>query len=591
MTVTAAPFPRRVVAAALSSLVLSAVPALAQQAGEPPVAPLAYAGADTRLGVGYDSRAKVRGEFSHAFSTTDSSAWLGTVWAGDREGGLQLDYHWLTTDRQQVAKVFAAWDRNEWNDQKLSIGAGLERQSWFLGAYASGALTDSRLTNTLVRSSTETRQGTDATGPYLQDFTTVVTTHQFARAYDHGVGLRAGHFYDEGLLRLTAGLDHEWGDASSRQNTLTLAAEKFFAGSPHSIMLTASVAHRSGDFETRDNEKRVAIWWRYEFDTDKRKNWQPSKTYRKVAVTEPAAATPAITAAAPAGEPGKQVVKISEMVAAETFFDIDRATLRKEATRILDDLAERVRKASLQGPLQVTGHTCNLGPAAYNQRLSERRAAAVREYLVSNAGLPADKVAAAGKGVNEPKYPNTRLERHLNRRCDIEFTVVTDQVKVVPATATTAQPAAIAASPVVAWRYEEEAVPSPWIDRALRHALMHKREVDVYATQDVTTIVSEGPKVHLNRAPLAADDAASWYGTQMPAILNVLANDSDPDGNPITVISATNGSRGTVTVLPDGRLQYLWNAPREGIDHFTYTIADQYGATSTATVTLTVIDP
>ena len=590
MIATVAPFPRRVLATALSSLILSAAPAFAEPAGEPPVAPLAYAGADTRIGIGYDSRAKVRGEFSHVFSASEASAWLGEVWAGDREGGLQLDYHWLTADKQQVAKVFAAWDRNEWNDQKLSIGAGLERQAWFVGAYVSGALTDTRLTSTLVRSTTETRQGTDASGPYLQDFTTVVTTRQFARAYDHGVGLRAGHFYDEGLLRLTAGLDHEWGDASSRQNTLTLAAEKYFAGSPHSILLTASVAHRSGDFESRDNEKRVALWWRYEFDSDKRKNWQPSKTYRKVAVTQ-AAAAPGVTAATPAAEPEKQIVKISEMVAAETFFDIDRATLRKEATRILDDLAARVRKASLQGPLQVTGHTCDLGPAAYNQRLSERRAAAVREYLVSSAGLPADKVTAAGKGVAEPKYPNTRLERHLNRRCDIEFAVVTDQVKLVPGATAAAQLPAAAASPVVTWRYEEEAVASPWVERALRHALRHKREVDVYGTQDVTTTVSEGQKTHLNRAPLAADDVASWYGSQMPAILSVLGNDSDPDGNTFSIISTTNGSRGTVTILPDGRLQYLWNAPREGIDHFTYTIADQYGATSTATVTLTVIDP
>jgi outer membrane protein OmpA-like peptidoglycan-associated protein len=571
--------PRRI-AATLSALFLAAPPALAQATGEPPTAPLAYAGADTHIAVGYDSRAKARAEVGHVFSATEKSAWMGEAWVGDHEGGLQLDYHWLTADEQRVAKVFAAWDRNQWNDQKLTLGTGAEYPSWFWGAYLSGALTGSRLAGTFIESSIETREGVDATGPYRQDFTTVVTTRQYEQAYDYGVGIRFGHFYEQALLRLTAGIDHEWGDASSRQDTLSLAAEKHFAGSPHSIILAASFAHRSGDFESRDNEKRLGIYWRYEFDSAKRSAWRASKNYRQVAVTEPAAP------AAPAAEPQKQVVKVSEVVAAETFFDIDRATLRKESTKILDDLAERVRKASLLGPLQVTGHTCDLGPAPYNQRLSERRATAVRDYLVGSAGLAADKVTAVGKGISEPKYPNTRSERHLNRRCEIEFTVVTDQVKLSPV-----QAAALAPAPTVTWRYEEEAMPSPWVERALRNPLSHKREVDVYTTREVTTAVEAGPRITLNLAPLAVDDALSWYGSQMPAILSVLGNDSDPDGDTFSIVSASNGDRGTVTILADGRIQYLWNAPREGIDHFTYTIADPYGATSTATVTLTVIDP
>ena len=575
---------QRKIVAALSCSFLAIPPALAQTTAEPPVAPLAYAGADTHVAVGYDSRTKVRGEVGHVFSATDKTAWMGEAWVGDHEGGLQLDYHWLTADEQRVAKVFAAWDRNEWNDQKLTLGAGAEYPSWFWGAYASGALTGARLTDTRIRSITATQEGIDANGPYRQDFTTIFTTRRYEQAYDYGLGLRVGHFYEDALLRLTAGVDHEWGDASSKQSTLSVAAEKHFAGSPHSLLLVASIAHRSGDFESRENEKRLGIYWRYEFDSAKRSAWQATKNYRKVAISEPAAQA----APVPAQEPQKQVIKVSEAVAAETFFDIDRATLRKESTKILDDLAERIRKASLLGPLQVTGHTCNLGPTSYNQRLSERRAAAVRDYLVGTAGLAADKVTAVGKGTAEPKYPNTRSERHLNRRCEIEFTVVTDQAKVSPAQAAALTPAP---APVVTWRYEEEAVPSPWVERALRNPATHKREVDIYATEEITSTVEVGPRIALNRPPLAVDDTFSWYGTKMPAILNVLGNDSDPDGNTFYIVSATNGARGTVTILADGRLRYMWSAPREGIDHFTYTIADQYGATSTATVTLTVIDP
>ena len=570
---------------ALAQLFLLTAPALAQTANDPPAAPLAYAGADTHVGVGYDNRTKLRGEVGHVFSADDKSAWLGEIWVGDQAGGLQLDYHWQVEDESRVAKVFAAWDRNQWNDQKLTLGTGAEYPSWFWGAYLSSALTGARQAGIFTRSATETRDGVDASGPYRQDFTTTTTTQTYQQAYDYGIGVRLGHFYEDALLRLTVGADHEWGQASSRQSTLSVGVEKYFAGSPHSIMVIGSIANRSGDFESRQDERRIGIYWRYEFDGKNRNAWRASKNFHKVAVP---AAEPMPTLAATSAEPKKQIVKVSELVAAETFFDLDHSTLRPQATKLLDDLAERVRKASLQGPLQITGHTCNLGSAAYNQHLSERRATAVREYLVNTAGLPSDGVTANGRGMDDPKYPNTRQERHLNRRCEIEFTVVTDQIAVVAA-----KPAAAAAVAPGApsWRYEEEAVPSPWVERALRNPVSHKREVDVYQTSETSTTVIAGTRVYLNRPPVAVDDVFSWFGRQMPAILDVLANDSDPDGNKFHIVSATNGARGTVTVLADGHIRYLWNFPKEGVDHFSYTIADQFGATSTANVTLTVIDP
>jgi hypothetical protein len=82
-----------------------------------------------------------------------------------------------------------------------------------------------------------------------------------------------------------------------------------------------------------------------------------------------------------------------------------------------------------------------------------------------------------------------------------------------------------------------------------------------------------------------------WKGSQLPATLDVLANDHDPDGNPIHVVSVTAGSMGSATILPDGRLRYMWSSPKEGTDHFTYTIADSFGATATANVTIQIIDP
>jgi OOP family OmpA-OmpF porin len=69
----------------------------------------------------------------------------------------------------------------------------------------------------------------------------------------------------------------------------------------------------------------------------------------------------------------------------------------------------------------ATGHTDSVGTDAYNQKLSERRAAAVKDYLVSK-GIPAAKVTTIGKGESQPVATNkTAGGRQKNRRVDIEF--------------------------------------------------------------------------------------------------------------------------------------------------------------------------
>jgi len=69
----------------------------------------------------------------------------------------------------------------------------------------------------------------------------------------------------------------------------------------------------------------------------------------------------------------------------------------------------------------ATGHTDSIGTEAYNQKLSERRAAAVKEYLVSK-GIPSAKITTIGKGKTQPVATNkTKEGRQKNRRVDIEF--------------------------------------------------------------------------------------------------------------------------------------------------------------------------
>jgi hypothetical protein len=91
-----------------------------------------------------------------------------------------------------------------------------------------------------------------------------------------------------------------------------------------------------------------------------------------------------------------------------------------------------------------------------------------------------------------------------------------------------------------------------------------------------------------NSAPLAANDAGSTSAGS-PVTLAVLANDRDPDGDPLHVTALSAPAHGTAVSTPDGRLTYTPAKGYLGTDAFTYTIDDGKGHTSVGRVTVTVL--
>ena len=103
-------------------------------------------------------------------------------------------------------------------------------------------------------------------------------------------------------------------------------------------------------------------------------------------------------------------------------------------------------------------------------------------------------------------------------------------------------------------------------------------------TDTATVTVTVDP---VNDAPVAEDDAATT-DEDTAVTVSVLANDSDVDGDTLSITGATNGSNGTVTFNSDD-VTYTPNADFNGTDTFTYTISDgEFTATATVTVT---VDP
>jgi OOP family OmpA-OmpF porin len=160
-------------------------------------------------------------------------------------------------------------------------------------------------------------------------------------------------------------------------------------------------------------------------------NWTPATAavgcdgalVRAVAAPPPPPAPAVVPAPAPAprppAPPPAPAAATKVTYAADAFFDFDKSVLKPEGRAKLDDLVDKVKGINLEVIIAV-GHTDSVGTDAYNQKLSVRRAEAVKAYLVSK-GIEKNRVYTEGKGEKQPVADNRTSEgRAKNRRVEIE---------------------------------------------------------------------------------------------------------------------------------------------------------------------------
>ena len=549
--------------------------------GDQSSARLDYVGDDWRLGLGLSDEGDVVAELLGVLAMGERDSWVAEGWLQDRAGGLKLNYHWLPgtgnpaqqEDLPGVYKLYLAADQNRWDDRKLSLGAGYEKQDLFWSTQFSFGLTDERRINDFTNVFEEMLFDTDPTGrPFRQLQTTTVLTEIFEQAYDYGLGMRVGHFFDQPQVRLQGGLDYEWGDFDSDQITFSGTAEKFFNGTGHSLALSVQHFEKSGQFEQEDSDTRATLIWRYAFG----RSYRPRRTADAMAAA-PAPAAPA--RATQAAETETRVVRSNVEMESDAFFALDSAEVRPETREKLRQIAELITGGDILGRVSVVGHTCDLGPEAYNQGLSSRRSESVKRALV-DMGVDPEAIVTDGRGESTPLVPNTsEANRELNRRVEIEFIRVVETEEVLRVEPQQAEEAvSVREQPV-------QEVPA-WVMRALRNPAQHKRTVDVYRFERDTTTVALGEREFLNRAPAAVDDTATVARNGDGVFIDVLANDEDPDGDPLTVASVTPPSSGSVVNNGD----FVTYTPANGFqgeDSFSYTVSDGTDSAS-ATVTVTV---
>jgi OmpA-OmpF porin, OOP family len=126
---------------------------------------------------------------------------------------------------------------------------------------------------------------------------------------------------------------------------------------------------------------------------------------------------PAVKKAAPAPAMEKAIVEKGRATLIVEF-DTDKSVVKKKYNEEIGKLAAVMKKYT-DIKITIEGHTDNVGGAKYNQKLSERRAEAVKTYLVKEFGIETSRLSAIGYGLTKPVASNTTKEgRQKNRRVE-----------------------------------------------------------------------------------------------------------------------------------------------------------------------------
>jgi outer membrane protein OmpA-like peptidoglycan-associated protein len=540
----------------------------------------AYAGDDTRLGIGIDNDGEIIGEFLKSFNTNWHSNWMGEVWLSDGAGGLKLDYHRISganekgdlinnEDNIRIWKYFAAVDQNTFDDRKFTVGFGSEVKDRFWNVNLSSAVTGSRLVNQSSTSVTSDIFGQLDGRDFVQSQTVETIIRNYEHPYDWGVGGRVGKFFESSLVRLTGGLDYEQGDFDSDQFTGSLSLEKYFKNTGHSLALSLEQIEKSGDFETDKSDTRANLMYRYDFG----QSYLPTTVDEEVQVVDEDRLKQLKLE-------NRQLVQNKVDLSSMAFFDLDKAVIRDDAAAELKSLVEQIKQTELASSINIVGHTCDIASESYNLDLSKRRAQSAKDFFIAN-GISGDVIQTNGMGESQPAFDNDGPDKPKNRRVEITFLTVENEYIDVD----------IADEDLpMKWVKRKVDAPAAWINRALRNPAQHKRTVDVYKYQETETNTTLGEIIFLNADPVANDDGLTIQRNSSGVVIDVLANDTDDDeGDVLTIDSTTQASNGTV-VNNGTVLTYVPNSGFIGTDSFTYTVSDGEGGSATATVNITVVN-
>jgi hypothetical protein len=568
--------------------------------------PMTYVGANDRVSVGIDKDGKTQGELMGVFGRNDEHAVVAQAWwEHGGAGGFQTDYNWLlgVTPEQAklhpeavtVAKLSFGMNQDEFNNRQAAAAFSIERKQFFIDAYlaakASGAHDAGELTSALQN----IQNGTDVIGNFTQTTTTTTTTALQSQPYSYSTGLHGGHFSDALAARFQAGVDYDKGKQGAYETRASVGIDKYIGTRGWSLSGLAEHADEKDPMLVNRSDNR---WWlmvRYEFGGNGafvKSDQAGDSAWITRALGEPVITTPhTLRTYTSRGKvtttttPGNKQYTAHRPVAQADTATVQENSANNAINVLANDsdadgnpISITAVTAPAHGVAQIAGGQINYTPAAgyagtdqFNYTISDNKGLAATTSVtvtVMASQAPTARNETTTTPFNTPITVNVLANDSDPNGYALGITSITQ-----PAHGS----AAISGGTIVY-------TPQPTFSGTDTFSYTVGNGHGGTATATVTVTVQPPG------APIVRNDTATTpYAT--PVVIDVLANDSDPNNFPLSIIRISSPAQGTDAIQGNTIVYSPSTTLNGGTDKFSYTVSDGHGNTANGVVTVTVQAP
>ena len=572
-----------------------------------PSVPLSYVGGDGSISLGFNADGETEGQLMGVFARNDERAVVGQLW-WDRSGagGLQGDFNWLwgataaeareDPSKAAVARLSFAVAQNGEHNRKATLGFGFERRDYSIDAYLSRGIGGGKHAGSVFADETRPVTGSDDIGTYTELETTTIETLLESKAYDSEFGVQFSHVFDPIGMRVYGGAGLQDGEGSASAKIFSLGVDSPLGRRGWAMSARAEHQRRDGDFEDDRSDTRLSLYLRYQFGG--RGAFVPTSE-----LTSPAWVQRALGRASSAAPRtvdsyrtarGRNVTVTHGPREYDNHFPLaraDSAATTEGMPVMIDVLAndtdpdgDALAISSVAPPANGTA-TIEGSAILYTPAPGFTGTDSFTYSVVD----PAGGVAGATVTVTitesvDPNQPPVARNDRATTTIDSPVSIAVlandfdpdDDVLTIVSVGTPANGTAARSGNSVLY------TPAPGFVGSDSFPYTIEDGNGGSATAMVTVLVTQAP----NRPPFAIADAAATT-IDTPVSIAVLANDSDPDGDPLSILSVGTPASGTASITGNTIL-YAPAPGTTGNDSFPYTISDGRGGTATALVSVRV---
>ncbi len=570
-----------------------------------PSIPLSYVGNDASVSFGINEDGHSEGQLMGVFARNNERAAVGQLWWDQSgAGGFQGDFNWLWgmdalyarthPDEATVARLSFALDQNGEHDRKATVGFGIERRAFSVEAYLASGFSGARRSDTQLANALQTISGTDDIGDYTQVVTTTTESVFDRKPYGTEIGFQASHFFEATSTRLHGGFGLQDGSGGARANTFSLGVDTPLGTRGWGLSGLAEHVEKRGSLDQDQSDDRVALYLRYEFGAHgsfaptsqledpawiSRSLARPSSAHPRTVESYRTRKTENVTTTrSPKNYTNHFPLAQNDSASVTNGSSVTIPVLQNDSDPDGDALAISAVTQPAHGIATIAGASIVYTPGAaftgtdsFRYTIGDGKGGVASAIVtITVSGAPNRPPQAVADNATTPFGRPVTIDVLANDR-DPDGNALTIASVTQPAGGSVA----IRGTTLVF-------TPAPGFSGTARFTYTIDDGDGGSSSASVTVSVAVQP----NRPPVAATDAATTaFGT--PVTIAVLANDSDPDGDPLSVSAVTLPAHGAA-VISGTRIVYSPEAGYAGPDSFGYTISDGRGGSASATVTVTV---